>query len=142
MQIQKLIKIENFEGIKSTPEEVEFKDFNIIFGDNGSGKSRVVRAVKTFVENRKIEKHYFYPTEPSEISLEIDRISYTLNDSQTYSPNPVPDLEKNIAVFDLDFITNNLKIEPDEQGNKLISIAEFDLCSNLIKNTERLSCTK
>lgn len=138
MQIQKLKKIENFEGIKSTPEEVEFRDFNIIFGDNGSGKSRVVRAIKTFVENRKIEKHYFHPTEPSKISLEIGGISYTLDDSQTYKPNPVPDLESNVAVFDLDFITNNLKIEPDEQGNKLISIAGFDLCSNLINTVEKV----
>lgn len=138
MQIKKLKKIENFEGIKSISEEVEFKDFNIIFGDNGSGKSRVVRAIKTFVENRKIEKHYFHPTEPSEISLEIDGISYTLDDSQTYTPNPVPDLESNIAVFDLDFITNNLKIEPDEQGNKLISIAGFNLCSNLINTFEKV----
>lgn len=138
MQIQKLKKIDNFEGIKSSPEEVEFKDFNIFFGDNGSGKSRVVRAIKTFVENRRIEKHYFHPTEPSEISLEIDGISYSFDDSLTYKPNPVPDLESNIAVFDLDFITNNLKIDPDEQGNKLISIAGFDLCSNLINAIEKV----
>ena len=138
MKIQKLIRIENFEGIKSTPKKIEFKDFNIIFGDNGSGKSRVVRAIKAFVENRKIEKHYFFPTEPSEISFEIDGTVYTLDDSQKYIPNPVADLEKNVAIFDLDFIINNLKIEPDEQGNKLISIAGFDLCSNLINTIEKV----
>ncbi|MEK0336751.1 MAG: AAA family ATPase, partial [Nitrosopumilus sp.] len=122
----------------STPEEVEFKDFNIVFGDNGSGKSRIVRAIKTFVENRKIEKHYFYPDKPSVISFEIDGVVYKLDDSQKYTPNEVPDLEKNLAVFDLDFITNNLKIEPDEQGNKLIVIAGFNLCSDLINTFEKV----
>jgi len=138
MQIQKLKKLENFEGIKSCPEEVEFKDFNIIFGDNGSGKSRVVRAIKTFIVNQKIEKHYFYPTDPSEISFEIDGTNYTLDDSQTYTPKTPSDLENSFAIFDKDFIVNNLTITPDEQGNKLISIAGFDLCSNLINIFEKV----
>jgi energy-coupling factor transporter ATP-binding protein EcfA2 len=138
MQIQRLKNLENFEGIKSCPEEVDFLDFNIVFGDNGSGKSRVVRAIKTFVENRPIEKHYFYPTDPSKISLEIDSTQYTLDDSHAYSPNEPPDIENSVSIFDKDFIENNLKITPDEQGNKIISIAGFDLCSNMITAFEQV----
>jgi len=139
MQIQILKKIENFEGIKSCPEEVEFKDFNIIFGDNGSGKSRVVRAIKAFIENRPIEKHYFYPTDSSEISFEIDGTHYTLDDSQNYSPNSPPDIENSVAIFDRNFVDDNLKITPDEQGSKIISIAGFDLCSNMITSFEQIA---
>jgi energy-coupling factor transporter ATP-binding protein EcfA2 len=130
MKITKLKRIQNFEGIIQIGDEVEFKNFNIIFGDNGSGKSRIVRAISAFADELPITKHYFHESDPSSISFEIDGDQYTYNDDG-YDKKPPTNFADSLLIYDTKFISENLDISANEKGEKLITIAGYNQCFKL-----------
>ncbi len=91
-----------------------FKKFNLIYADNGTGKSTITTILKSLWENdpqRLIEKQTINATGESFIELNVDNKTYKFENNKW---NDTPDI--NFKVFDEEFVEKNIfvlsKIEP------------------------------
>lgn len=120
MQIKKLQKSSNafsyasFEWEKTNPTHLTNKDgqlvpfdssfqkCNILFGENGNGKSKFVKILKSLSDpEQKIDKHRDLPSEPQEICILLEGGNSTTYKDGAWSDLP---LENKVIVFDKDFV--------------------------------------
>lgn len=97
----------------SWPELETFKKYNLIFGENGSGKTALSRIFKSIEENSSLDKWVTYGSIPKDISIKIK----FEDESVEYNDNIWKNRgNKKIHVFNRDFINENF----------LENIKEFD----------------
>jgi len=83
-----------------------FKKFNLMYADNGTGKSTFSTILKSLWQNdpqRLIEKRTIGATDESTVSLQVDGKTYTFQNSQW---NQTPEIA--IEIFDEEFVTKNV----------------------------------
>ena len=83
-----------------------FRKFNLIYADNGTGKSTFSTILKSLWENspkRLIEKRTIGATDESTISLQINNKTYTFKNKQW---NQTPEVA--IEIFDEEFVAKNV----------------------------------
>jgi wobble nucleotide-excising tRNase len=106
--IKNLAVFQNFEWDKTVKEEngtvKEFKDINILYGRNYSGKTTLSRIIRA-LELNKISDKYISPEFTVSIKRDVDVTNYNLTGHS-----------KKIRVFNEDFVRENLKfiVDPDE----------------------------
>lgn len=116
MKILKLSKISNF-GIfknfewdtslailanKNSDQSYDFKDVNIFYGRNYSGKTSLSKIIRS-LETKRISPKYTMP------EFEI-----TLTDSSTITSSSLDEFNQPIYVYNSDFVKENLKFIHDE----------------------------
>ncbi len=91
-----------------------FKKFNLIYADNGTGKSTITTILKSLWENdpqRLIEKQTIGATGESFVELNVDNKTYKFENNKW---NKTPEID--FTVFDEEFVEKNIfvlsKIEP------------------------------
>lgn len=92
IKIKNFGSYKNFDGLK---EEIHFKKTNLIYGSNYSGKTTLSRIFKSLM-SRKLPDKFFDP------SFEL------IFQSEIITQINVPDHQKNILVFNKDYIKENL----------------------------------
>lgn len=83
-----------------------FKKFNLIYADNGTGKSTFSTILKSLWENnpqRLIEKKTIGATDESAVSIQVSNKTYTFQNEQW---NKIP--EVTIEIFDEEFVSKNV----------------------------------
>lgn len=146
MEINKIESIEEYKSFKQFywrhyfNNDGDFKKVNIIFGENGCGKTSIVNIFKSITNH---EEEIFNEIKPKSVNIWINNEKYTYKDGQW---NKFLD-EGNILYFDNDFIHKNVyqgKIRDEtkkgqaQQSAKLI--IEFD--EKAIKLKEELDRLK
>lgn len=93
--------------IKGTPDsDPSFKKFNLIYADNGTGKSTFSTILKSLWENdpqRLIEKRTIGAVDESTVSLQVDGTTYTFQNKKW---NKTPKIT--IEIFDEEFVAKNV----------------------------------
>lgn len=83
-----------------------FKKFNLIYADNGTGKSTFSTILKSLWKNdpqRLIEKRTIGADDESTVSLQVDNKTYTFQNGQW---NQTPEIS--IEIFDEEFVAKNV----------------------------------
>ena len=83
-----------------------FKKFNLIYADNGTGKSTVSTILKSLWRNdpqRLIEKRTIGADDESAVSLQVDNKNYTFKNGRW---NQTPEIS--IEIFDEEFVAKNV----------------------------------
>ncbi|NCC80893.1 MAG: hypothetical protein EOM04_01295 [Clostridia bacterium] len=95
--IRKISKLENFGIFKNfTSNDInDFKKYNLIYGWNGSGKSTLSRLFSSFCGQNLSEIHNNY-----KVCINLD--------NNLYTEKQLPIQDKNIAIFNEDFIKDNI----------------------------------
>lgn len=123
-----------------------FKKNNIIFGENGNGKSFLIKIFKSF-DGQDVEliKHWDYPSEKQEIKLILDDNSETLFINSKWSNNILHD---KFIIFDEYFVDKFVhSLGPDnidtslrrqERGKNIIYLGNFASYNNEIDKIDTL----
>ncbi|WP_041589197.1 AAA family ATPase [Thermoanaerobacter wiegelii] len=75
----KRIKINNFRCLQNNLEIIFEEDLTVIVGENDSGKTSLVDAIKVALQQKEVEPEDFsYGTDEIEIELEIDDFKYII----------------------------------------------------------------
>lgn len=126
-----------------------FKKNNIIFGENGNGKSNLIRIFKSLSgQDIELEKHWDYLSEKQEIKLILDDNSETLLINSEWSNNILHD---KFIVFDKHFVDKYVhSLRPDdrdsslrrqERGKNIIYLGNFASYNNEIDKIDTLKNT-
>jgi len=121
---------------------INFDKNNIIFGDNGSGKSALVQILKNLNgDNIILEKNWDYENKNQEIKINIEDGTLNFNAVQWDSQ----DLKGKIIVFDKDFIKEKVHVagdlKPEHQknmGGLLIRLGNFNELSSFLDFIQEL----
>ncbi len=102
INIKKIKSFKAFCGL-DTIEMGEFKDYNVIFGNNGCGKTSLTRAFELLIpKNKHIEKYRTISTaESPSIEFECKDESYTID------PNSDIGVPFKVEIYNSDFLHNN-----------------------------------
>jgi len=123
-----------------------FKKNNIIFGENGNGKSFLIKIFKS-LDGQDVEliKHWDYPSEKQEIKLILDDNSETLFINSKWSNNILQD---RFIIFDEYFVDKYVhSLGPDnidtslrrqERGKNIIYLGNFASYNNEIDKIDTL----
>lgn len=94
-------------SVQGTAEsDPSFKAFNLIYADNGTGKSTISTILKSLWQNapqRLIEKRTIGTSDESTVSLQVDNQTYTFQNGQW---NQTPNVA--IEIFDEEFVAKNV----------------------------------
>lgn len=83
-----------------------FRNFNLLYADNGTGKSTITTILKSLWQNdpqRLIEKRTIGATDENTVSLQVGDRTYTFQNGQW---NQTPDIS--IEIFDEEFVARNV----------------------------------
>ncbi len=118
-----------------------FKKFNLIYADNGTGKSTITTILKSLWENdaqRLIEKRTIGATGKSFVELNVDNKTYKFENNKW---NKTPEID--LKVFDEEFVEKNVfvlsKIEPTNRRKLLKHIVLGEENVGNIKKIEELN---
>lgn len=115
MKLQKIVKIKNtgilsnLDGSNLTTPDLDFKDINLIFGWNGTGKTTLSRVLRCYELGDTCLKLKDYTTLECEFKL-TDGTSLSQNDFTT---------KQNIRVFNKDFIEENIFQDANTDGGNV-----------------------
>jgi len=123
-----------------------FKKYNIIFGENGNGKSNLIKIFKSLnSQDIELEKHWDYLSEKQEIKLILDDNSETLLLNSKWLNNI---LHENFIIFDKHFVNKYVhSLGPDnrdsslrrqERGKNIIYLGNFASYNNEIDKIDTL----
>ncbi|WRE24499.1 AAA family ATPase [Helicobacter pylori] len=115
INIKKIKSFKAFCGL-DTIEMGEFKDYNVIFGNNGCGKTSLTRAFELLIsKNKHIEKYRTISTaESPSIEFEFKDESYTIEpDSNIGAPS------FKVEIYNSDFLHNNTPLNSEFGLKKL-----------------------
>jgi len=126
-----------------------FKKDNVIFGENGNGKSNLINIFKSLNgQDIELEKHWDYLSEKQEIKLILDDNSETLFVNSEWSNNIFHD---KFIVFDKYFVDKYVhSLGPDnrdsslrrqERGKNIIYLGNFASYNNEIDKIDTLKNT-
>jgi len=126
-----------------------FKKNNIIFGENGNGKSNLINIFKSLNgQDIELEKHWDYLSEKQEIKLILDDNSENLLINSVWSNNVLHD---KFIVFDKHFVDKYVhSLGPDnrdsslrkqERGRNIIYLGNFASYNNEIDKIDTLKNT-
>ena len=118
VKIKKIDKLTSFCGLNDISMNTEFKDYNVIFANNGAGKTSITRAFELL-----IGKNYQHTKQYQTIDSTIEpEVSFTLNDNSsivinTAQINPKPSF--NIEIYNSDFLIHNAPLSSEFGLKKL-----------------------
>ncbi|WRF25222.1 AAA family ATPase [Helicobacter pylori] len=114
INIKKIKSLKAFCGL-DTIEMGEFKHYNIIFGNNGCGKTSLTRAFELLISNNKhIEKYRTISTDESpSIEFECEDRSYKID------PNSDIGVPFKVEIYNSDFLHNNAPLNSEFGLKKL-----------------------
>ena len=104
-------------GINAVNTNHEFKDYNVFFANNGSGKTSITRAFELLInKNSHIGKYQtINSTMPPEVSFLLkDDSSININ-----SHNPNVSTSFNVEIYNSDFLSENLPLNGEFGLKKL-----------------------
>lgn len=117
IHIKKINTISDFCGINAVNTNHEFKDYNVFFANNGSGKTSITRAFELLInKNSHIGK---YQTINSMMPPEV---SFLLKDDSSIninSHNPNVSTSFNVEIYNSDFLSENLPLNGEFGLKKL-----------------------
>lgn len=116
IHIRKISKFNSFCGLNDINLDYEFKDYNVLFANNGSGKTSVTRALELLIHrNSHISK---YQTINSSVSPNIE---FELSDRKVSinSTDTLPQLPFKIEVYNSDFLQDNAPLNKEFGLKKL-----------------------
>lgn len=117
VKIKNIKTLKEFSGINNVIMENDFKDYNVIFANNGTGKTSITRAFKLLIQNN-YEHISKYKTINSIKSPEISFVSNSseikINEAQI---DPKPSFE--IEIYNSDFLTENIPLNTEFEIKKL-----------------------
>ncbi|OCR95732.1 hypothetical protein CFT85387_05680 [Campylobacter fetus subsp. testudinum] len=106
VKIKKIDKLTSFCGLNDISMNADFKDYNVIFANNGAGKTSITRAFELLIgENHQHIKQY--QTIDSTVEPEI---SFILNGNSSIAINTThisPKRSFNIEIYNSDFLIHN-----------------------------------
>jgi len=143
MHIKKIVKVDKYKSFqdfswhKFLNSEVFHDDINILYGENGTGKTSLCNILKSVSESKSFEK-----VVPTELELLIDAESYKFSNNN-WDKNIT---KENVLFFDRDFIEKHVHVGHDRGSQRgqqeQVSgkmIIEFDADAiNLKKAKEKL----
>ncbi len=116
IHIKKISKVNSFCGLNNINLDYEFKDYNVLFANNGSGKTSVTRALELLIHrNSHISK---YQTINSSV---LPNIEFELSDRNVSidSINILPQLPFKMEVYNSDFLQDNAPLNKEFGLKKL-----------------------
>ncbi|EJB95265.1 hypothetical protein HPHPH34_1435 [Helicobacter pylori Hp H-34] len=114
INIKKIKSLKAFCGL-DTIEMGEFKHYNVIFGNNGCGKTSLTRAFELLIpKNKHIEKYRTISTDESpSIEFECEKGSYKIE------PNSDIGVPFKVEIYNSDFLHNNVPLNSEFGLKKL-----------------------
>ncbi|WRA97948.1 AAA family ATPase [Helicobacter pylori] len=114
INIKKIKSFKAFCGL-DTIEMGEFKHYNVIFGNNGCGKTSLTRAFELLIpKNKHIEKYRTISTDESpSIEFECEKGSYKIE------PNSDIGVPFKVEIYNSDFLHNNVPLNSEFGLKKL-----------------------
>ncbi|WP_187935129.1 AAA family ATPase [Helicobacter pylori] len=114
INIKKIKSLKAFCGL-DTIEMGEFKHYNVIFGNNGCGKTSLTRAFELLIpKNKHIEKYRTISTDESpSIEFECEKGSYKIE------PNSDIGVPFKVEIYNSDFLHNNAPLNSEFGLKKL-----------------------
>lgn len=137
INIKKIKSLKAFCGL-DTIEMGEFKHYNVIFGNNGCGKTSLTRAFELLIPNNKhIEKYRTISTDESP-SIEFE----CKNGSYKIEPNSDIGVPFKVEIYNSDFLHNNVPLN-SEFGLKKLDDGTIILESSVLgKETKEINQLK
>jgi len=125
MKISKII-VKNFRSIKH--QELIIGDHNVFLGENNSGKSNLIDAIRYFYDEIKINEDDFYNNENGNLSIEIE-FSLTGASKSFFSEQKGSKyiLDGDIIRVKKDAIKNDSEIIENGRHGVLVETEEYDL---------------
>lgn len=123
IHIKKFDVIKFFCGIEGIEQDIEFKDYNVIFAENGVGKTSLSRAFWLLVgdNHTQINKHKSIG--------QNDEPYLSLNDNTiTINKDNKPSLNFNIEIYNTDFLKENVPLDTEFEIKKIDG-------KNILKNS-------
>lgn len=118
VKIKRIDKLTSFCGLNDISMNAEFKDYNVIFANNGAGKTSITRAFELLIgKNHQHTKQY--QTIDSTVEPEI---SFILNDNSSIAINTThisPKPSFNIEIYNSDFLIHNAPLSSEFGLKKL-----------------------
>ena len=94
----------------------EFRKYNILFGENGSGKTMLVSILKSLNNNLKtLSKHWDKENEDREVQIEFNASTIAFKENSGWDSSI---LEDRFIFFDRDFINNYVHSGVTGRGTK------------------------
>ena len=117
--ISKISKINNYKTWLNHEREVEFKKTNLIFGENGSGKSslsEILQGVfdKKIVVNESKTITIFEPNQNTEVEILLKNKEVLRYTNTIWRNQQKPD---DLIIFDSNYIVNNIHINGENTGH-------------------------
>ncbi|WP_150465721.1 AAA family ATPase [Francisella sp. SYW-2] len=118
VKIKKIDKLTSFCGLNDISMDAEFKDYNVIFANNGAGKTSITRAFELL-----IGKNYQHIKQYQTIGSTVDpEISFILSDNSSIAVNTTQINQNssfNIEIYNSDFLIHNAPLSSDFGLKKL-----------------------
>lgn len=106
IKIKKINKLTSFCGLNDVCSDSEFQDYNVIFANNGAGKTSTTRAFELLIgDNCKHINRYQTIDSPNEPD-----VSFTLNNNSCVNLNSTQiniGLPFSMEIYNSDFLMNN-----------------------------------
>lgn len=123
----------------------QFNKFNILFGENGTGKSTLVKLFKSLNSDTDtlISKNWDHENDPASFDIEIDQTSITYNDVNKIQDNSLKD---KVLIFDREYIDNFVHSFPigrasnhnKNTGNLILYLGNFFQYRTQLNNLAQL----
>jgi len=116
IHIKKINNFTSFCGLDSVSFDKDFKDYNVIFANNGAGKTSVTRAFELLIKkNTHISKYQTINAQISpSIDFQLNSSSVVINDSSILASFPFK-----IEIYNSDFLQHNAPLNSEFGLKKL-----------------------
>lgn len=137
VKIKKINKVTSFCGLSKISLNSDFKDYNVIFANNGAGKTSITRAFELLVDENYKHANQYQTID----SADVPEISFTLNNNSLITINntnlePKPSFK--VEIYNSDFIIRNAPLGSEFTLKKLNDESIVFQDSNVGEETKKI----